>query len=198
MRGTARPSDASGGGGSVTWRASTSVALVPSNGKPSREGEERRGAESVEIAPRIDLSAQRLFGAHELGRAGDAVAGVAGGRGDAEVGDEHAAGGSLDQDVVGLHVPVDEALRVGGRQGPRHLAQNPRGLRRRQWSPLAHALGEGLAVDERHDVEDESVRVLDGMNRDDVRVGQACREACLAQEALAERAPAPRARAGGA
>ena len=102
------------------------------------------------------------------------------------------------QDVVRLHVPVHEALRVGGRQGPRHLAQNPRGLRGRQWPPLAHALGEGLAVDERHDVEDESFRVLHGMNRDDVRMGQACREARLAKEALRGAAPAPRARAGGA
>ena len=33
LRGTASPSDASVGGGSVTWRARTSVALLPSNGR---------------------------------------------------------------------------------------------------------------------------------------------------------------------
>ena len=65
-------------------------------------------------------------------------------------------------------------------------------------SPLAHAFGEGLAVDECHDIEDEPARVLNGVNRDDVGVGEPRREAGLAQEALAQRVPRRRAPAGGA
>ena len=155
----------------MTWLGEHFGGAASLERQTSREGEERRGAESVEVAPRIDLSPKRLFRAHEFGRAGDAIAGVAGRRGDAEVGDEDTTGGSLDQDVVGLHVPMNETLRVGRREGPGHLAQDPRGLRRWQWSPLAHAFGEGFAVDICHHIEDEPARVLNGVNGDDVGVG---------------------------
>jgi len=84
-------------------------------------------AQGVKVAAGIDFPlASRLLGAHVVRRAdGDACAGQGAGPGlrerlrDPEVGDHHAPSGSLEQDVVRLHVPVNHphgvrhAQRVG-------------------------------------------------------------------------------------
>jgi hypothetical protein len=63
--------------------------------------------------------------------------------GDAEVGDEGASALPVEQDVVGLHVPVHDpaGVRVGER--PADLAHDPHDLRRRQGAAaLAQPVGQ--------------------------------------------------------
>ena len=151
------------------------------------EGIERGRAESVEVAARVERRAEHLLGAHELGRARDPVRRGIRERGrDPEVGDEHAVGRALQQDVVGLHVAVHEPLRMRVRERPRHLAQHARALGARERTARAHALRERLAVHERHHIEDEALAILDRVDRDDVRVRELGREPRLAQEPITQ------------
>src|SRR5207249_4979213 len=77
------------------------------------EGVPADEAERVEVAASVHRLATGLLGAHVLGGAYD-LAGAGGAQRlrDAEVGDEGAAGGVVEQDVVRLHVAVDHAARV--------------------------------------------------------------------------------------
>ena len=147
---------------------------------------ERGDAERIEIRSRVDVAAERLFGAHELRRAGDAVARVTRDRGDPEIGDQRTTGGRFEQDVVRLHVAMHDALRVRVGQRPRDLADQPYAIAGRHRATLPNALGERFPFDERHHVEDEAVDLVDGMNRDYVRVRQLGGEPRFAQEAVAQ------------
>jgi hypothetical protein len=108
-------------------------------------------------------------------------------RGDAEVRHQGATGSCFEQDVVRLHVTVDQALRMSMRQGPGHLAQNARTFCAGQRPTRAYTLGEGLAIHERHHIVDKLARLGDRMDRDDVWMRELGSEACLAQETLAQR-----------
>jgi hypothetical protein len=159
-------------------------------GKATTQREISDHAERVNVAAPVDGFARGLLGAHEvrgphdfprIGDDGRVVTTM----GDAEVGDERAAGGRLEQDVVGLHIAVHDAASVGVREGPRHLAQYARRFRRRQRTARAESLTERLAFHVAHDEEDESARFADTMDGDDVRVREARRHARLPEESLA-------------
>jgi hypothetical protein len=65
---------------------------------------------------------------------------------------------------------VDDAARMGVRQGPADLSQHPGRLEWWQRAVPADALAEGLALDIRHDEVREGARLLDRVDRDDVGV----------------------------
>ena len=83
---------------------------------------------------------------------GQPVAGRdAGGPRDAEVGDQRVA--LREQDVLGLHVAMDQPLPVGVVQRLADLPHQPQRLRHRQRALAHEPLPQGLAFDVRHDVE---------------------------------------------
>ena len=89
----------------------------------------------------------------------------------------------VEQDVVRLDVAVDHTalVRVGERVGD--LAQDPSRLVRREHAALVQALGEVVAVDVRHHEEDELLLLVDGVDRDDVRMRELRGRLRLAEEA---------------
>jgi hypothetical protein len=121
-------------------------------------------------------------------------AGLAGGRGqrlgDPEVGDHHPSPAAFEEDVVGLHVTVDDADRVRGAQGVRGLDHDAADLFGGQVAAALEALRDGLAVHVRHHEIDEPVGALaDRVDRHDVRMRQARRRLRLAQEPQADLLP---------
>ena len=81
-----------------------------------------------------------------------------------------------------MHEPLH--VRVGER--PRRLAQDARPLGARQGAAGADPLGQGLSVHEGHHEEDKAADIFDGVDRDDVGVGELGGEARLAEEAILE------------
>ena len=135
----------------------------------------------------VHLLSGVLLRAHVVGRAhglaGDGgLAAQVTAMGDAEVGEDHAPV-LVQQDVVGLHVPVHHALAAGELQRPGHLAHHPQALA--QGQARARIL-EAFARDELHG--DVMVALVDPgvVDGDDVGVGQAADDAGLAQETLGE------------
>ena len=147
-------------------------------------------AERIDVAARVHGLASRLLWAHVLGRPQQLADGGLAARcreaRDAEVRDHRASGATLEQDVGGLHVAVDDALRVRVSERPRDFPQHPRRVVRRQRAARRHALRQRLAVDVRHDVEDETARLVDRVDRNDVRMGESRRGARLAHEPVAQ------------
>ena len=159
--------------------------------QPAGEGVVGDDAQRVDVAAVIGDLAARLLGAHvvrgaeDLAGAGDG--GILRDASDAEVHHERAARGALDHDVVGLHVAVDDALRMRVGESPADVAQDLSELRRRHRPASSDAVAERLAVDERHDEEHDVVDVVHGKDRNDVRVRQFGGGARFVQEALLER-----------
>ena len=119
-------------------------------------------AERIEIAPAVELVlAGRLLRTH-VGRGAESESGRgellptrgAHRPGDAEV--RHHRLVALQQNVLGLDVPVHDPLRMRVAQRGQHLPRDPEGLV--QWElPLPlQALAEGLARHVGHDVVEES------------------------------------------
>ena len=123
---------------------------------------------------------RRAEGHAGLGHAG--LAGLAGGEGDAEVGDEGAA--VVQQDVLGLDVAVDDALAVGVVERAGDLARDADRVGDGQLLLAGEAVAERLALDEGHDVVEEPVGLAGVVQREDVRVLQVRRGLDLAQEPL--------------
>jgi hypothetical protein len=106
-------------------------------GEPAAHRQVAHHAEGVDVAAPVDRGARGLLRAHEvrgahelpgIGRGARAPAAV----GDAEVGDQRAAGARLQEDVVRLDVAVDDAAAVRVGERPRHLAQHAGGVGRRE------------------------------------------------------------------
>src|SRR5437870_7035878 len=89
--------------------------------KAARQGVETDDTERVDVAPRVNRVTACLFRAHELqgsdhvpargGRAAQVTASAAC-VSDPEVGEQRPSRGGIEQDVVGLHVAMDNAARV--------------------------------------------------------------------------------------
>src|SRR5688500_15550332 len=105
--------------------------------------------------------------------------------GDAEVGHERATGACLQQDVVRLDVPMNDAAAVRVSESPGHFAHYTHGVGGREGTARAKSVAECLALHVAHDEEDETAGLTNTMNRDDVRVRQSGRCARLAHESLA-------------
>ena len=101
---------------------------------------------------------------------------------DAEVGDQCVS--ALQQDVLWLDVAVDHAAPVGVCECVRHLARDQHRFRNRQQPHAREARAQRLAIDERHDVEQEATRFARVVQRQDVRVLQVGRRANLGEKAL--------------
>ena len=148
-------------------------------------------AQAINVRTAVDLPvAGRLLGAHEV-RCPDRHAGgrqrSAGGRGqrlgDAEIRHDDPAAAALEEDVVGLHVAVDDADGVGGAQGIRRLGQDAPHFLRREAAPALEARRQRLAVHVGHDEVHDPVRPFaDGVNRHDVGVGEPRRRFGFAEE----------------
>ena len=117
--GTPGRSVVSGGTGSSTWRDNTATYVGSGEGRLTRQQLVEDAGQAVLVGPGIDLAvASGLLGTH-VGGGPHAQAGlgqpVAGrdarGARDAEVRDQRMALG--EQDVLRLHVAMDQPLRVG-------------------------------------------------------------------------------------
>ena len=86
------------------------------------------------------------------GRAGDRRLGFGGDPGDPEVGDPRPIR-SVDDDVPGLHVAMDDAAGMGHRQAAGHVRGDPHGRPRRERCIVMDARGEVVPVNELHDEE---------------------------------------------
>ena len=100
--------------------------------------------------------------------------------GDAEVGDQRVP--VREQDVGGLDVAVDDAVPVGVAQRVGHVAQDPQRLRHRQLAVPREPGLERLALDQRHGVEQQVVRLAGGEQRHDVGMLERRGELDLAPE----------------
>jgi hypothetical protein len=110
---------------------------------------------------------------------------------DAEVHQERAAAPGLDQDVVGLHVPVHQAVLVGVLQGVEDRLDHGERALRREGAFGPQYLGERASLEERHRVEDEPFALADEMDGDGVGMAQSRDGAGFLLEAR-ERPRAPR------
>ncbi len=102
---------------------------------------------------------------------------------DAEVRDQHVSRRALDEDVVGLHVPMHDVARVSVGERVSDFAQHRAHRRERQPRFAREALRERLALDESHREEHHAVDLVHRVDRDDVRVRELRGHLGLAQEA---------------
>jgi len=79
---------------------------------------------------------------------------------------------SLEEDVLGLDVPVDNALGVGIPEGVGDLPGDLDGLVHEELPLARHSLTEGLPFDERHDIEDGASGLARIKEREDMAAGQ--------------------------
>ena len=155
-------------------------------------------ADRIDVGAGIRAAVDDQFGC-EVGDgadqhpAGSGVLGVgADGLGEAEVGDlDRAAVGLVgDEDVLRLHVAVDQAGPVGRGEGGDDRLQQGQRPRRRHRRLLADHVAQRVAGDVLHDQED-GVGAVGGVvalvvDADDVGMVEACGRAGLAHEALGE------------
>src|SRR5690349_10750054 len=79
--------------------------------------------------------------------------------GDSEIRYERATRLRLDQDVVRLDIPMNDAATVRIGKSPTHFAEQARGHRGRQWPARAKTIAKRLTVHVCHDEEDEALRL---------------------------------------
>jgi hypothetical protein len=132
---------------------------------------------------------RRLLGAHVLRRAeGEPglrhprAGGLGHGERDAEVGDYRLAG--VDEDVLRLEVAVDDTARVRVAEGRRDATRDPHGLVHRELLLALDAIPEGLALHERHHIEEEARRGPRIEEREEVGMLEVRGDLDLAQEPL--------------
>ena len=140
----------------------------------------------------VDRLAPGLLGGHVLRRAGDDAAlrqaGVVDRAGQAEVGDLDPLDAVLQQDVGRLDVAVDQPLGVGRGQPGGRLHADPQDRREVQRRGAVEPVLERAARDELHDQVGQPVRLVDGVDGDDVLVANRRRGPGLAGEPLPGRA----------
>ncbi len=170
------------------------VRLAPER-RLAREAFVEHAAERVDVGASVDVVAGDLLGRDVVDRPHQvAVVADPGLVGDplreAEVGEVGmvgavGAGARVEQDVGRLHVPVDEAARVGRVERARHLGEDPDRLPRLE-PAVPQPLLEVAALDVAHGDEEQLAGLTGFVDRDDVGVVDRGGELRLAQEALAE------------
>jgi hypothetical protein len=108
---------------------------------------------------------------------------AAGGARDAEVGDEGVP--ARQQDVLGLHVAVHDAVAVRVPQGVRRLGLDREGVLERQRTFPGQAIAQRLAFDVGHDVVEEPAGIAGVVQRENGGMLQSGGDADFAQEPLA-------------
>ena len=190
--GTRHPPPAAGcsaprrtGTGSLTCACASAVGDSRANGRAPGEQLVRDDGERVPVACGGRGLAERLLGREVTGRAEDRAARrqrrhPRGAR-DSEVGDVHVVG-AVEEQVAGLHVAMDDALRMRVVERATRLLEPPQRVGR-LCAPGAQPLLERRAGDVLHDDVRPSARVSDVEDRDDVRVaGHARGRAGLTRE----------------
>ena len=147
-------------------------------------------AEREHVAPAVHRLLAHLLGGHVVGRAaGDVALGVlmlVGDAGNAEV--EHTRlGAAHHEDVGGLDVAVDHALRMRVGQRIGHPAHHQRGLRRRGLPAFEAQLAQVAALQQLHRDVGALLAHAGIEHRHDVRVAQATGGTCFVQEQGVER-----------
>ena len=155
----------------------------------------KHGGERIDVGASVDHAiAGRLLGRHVLRRAerqsglGDPpAAGIRDGQRDAEVGDDRLP--VLEQDVLGLEVAVDDAVTVGvvERIGDGHRDAN--GVVDRKLLLALQPVPQRLALDVRHDVEQQPLGFARIEQRKEVRMLKVGRDAESRSENARRRAP---------
>ncbi len=111
-----------------------------------------------------------------------AGAGFADRLGHAEI--RHQGMATLEHDVVGLDVAVDDLVRVRIGQRVDDVAKQPHRLGRRHGADLLDARAERIALDEGHDVVQQAAGLARVVEREDVRVAELGGDLDFAQEPL--------------
>ena len=163
-------------------------------GSRERQGagqrEIRHDAEGIQITPSIQRLRRGLLRTHELGRAehhaGRGLPSRLAETGNSEVRHHRPPSPLVEEDVRRLDVAVDHALRVRVGERPRDFPHHPRHFARWQRAARCDPLRERSPIDVRHHDEDEAVDLLDGVNRDDVRMREPGGSTRLAHEPFAE------------
>ena len=147
--------------------------------------------QTEQIAAVVDGFVAGLFRRHVLGSSGDDAGlgnfGIVRGAGEAKVGELDAFDAVFQQDVAGFHVPVNDALGVGGGQSRSGLHPDPQDFFDLQRAHLSNAFFQRRADDILHDEIWQSIRLADGMNGDHVVVGHRGGLLSLAQKPLSRR-----------
>ena len=91
----------------------------------------------------------------------------------------------VQQDVLGLDVAMDHAVPMRVVERTRHLARDAHGVGDRELPFALEPRAQRLAVDERHDVEQQAIRIARVEQREDVRVLQLRGGLDLGEESLA-------------
>ena len=151
------------------------TGLSPVKGGSAGDHLVEHDPERVDVAAGVDGLALGLLGrevggrAHDRAGLGEALARLADGPGDAEVGHLDLAG-VVDQDVAGLDVAVDHAAAVGEVQGAGHVRADGGRPGRRSRAPWRMQRGQGLPVDVLHDDEVRVLALAPVVDRHDVGV----------------------------
>ena len=95
---------------------------------------------------------------------------------------------SGEEDVLGLHVPVDDAVPVRVVQRARRLMGDPYGVVEGKLVLALEPVSKGLPFDVRHGKPEEPGRLAGVMDREDMRVLEAGGELDLAQETVGAQA----------
>jgi hypothetical protein len=159
--------------------------------EPPAEQEEADGAQRIEDAAPVERIARPLLGTHEVDRAHD-VPGLREARRlrrlcDPKVGDDQPIGPAFEQEVVGLHVAMDDAAGVRVGEGPGRVPQQSHRRIGRERPQRLDSFAERFPVDEGHGEVGPPRRFVGRVDGDDVGVGELRGGACLAQESLADR-----------
>ncbi len=154
----------------------------------AREHLIKHQAEGVDVAALAGLAACKLLGSHVCRRA---LAGVdagdaAGERGQPEIGDQHLAA-SVDHDVAGFEVAVQDAFFVRGVEPGAQAAGDIQGLFRRQASDAAKERGEILSVHILHREKWRAFRFPDIIDAADIGMRDLAGDADFGAEALQRR-----------
>ena len=132
------------------------------------------GPDRVDVGAAVDRLAAHLLGRH-VGRGADDAVGPGQAAGvDQQLGDPEVHHLDLaeraDRDVVGLRVPVDDVVGVGGADRAQQLLDDVQGLGDRQPAPVGEHRPDREAVDELHDDEEGVLVGVEVVDADDTRV----------------------------
>jgi len=162
---------------------------LPGEGAAPREELVSHDRQRVDIAGRTRGLALGLLRREVVRRAEDLAGlghrGAGEGAGDAEVGEPGIAV-VVDDDVRGLHVPVDHSRVVRRLERQRPLVEDIGDLIGAEWRPLLDDRRQGLALDELHDEVCRSGTFAEVVHRGDVGVLQARAVSGLGAEPLEE------------
>ena len=159
--------------------------------RASGEGAVEEGAEPVDVGALVLLllQAEGLLGRdvgrrpHDLARPGEALRRVAELSGEPEVDDEREPGRVLYENVRGLQVAVNDSPGVGKGDRVGDPEEERAGVGGRERARAADPRFEALALDERHDEVEESLRLSRGVDPDDRGVVERPEDLALAAKA---------------